>query len=482
MDETLEDNLLGREREQVKDLKSRIWIESKKFWRVASPAMITRITTYGILVVSQSFMGHIGETELASYAIIQIFLVRFANGIVFGMSSALETLCGQAFGARHCHMMGIYLQRSWIVVLVSATILLPVFIFTSPLLKLIGQADELAVEAGKISLWFIPILYYFVFSMTMQKFLQAQLKNMIIGWLSSASFVVHLILSWLFVYKLSLGVPGAMGAMIISTWLMVIGEFVYIFGGWCPESWRGFSKSAFTDLWPVAKLSLSSGVMICLEVWYNALLVLFAGYMKKATIAISAFSICLNINTWELMICIGFLSAASVRVANELGRGDAEAAKFSIIVNLSTSVSLGVLFSVLFLAFKHVISYAFTSSTEVAKAVSSLSSLLSLSILLNSVQPVLSGVAVGAGRQTLVAYVNLGSYYVAGIPIGLLLGYVAKLGVRGIWIGMLCGVALQTLILLWITWRTDWKAQVENASQRLNKWFSAPSEEKTSHA
>ncbi|XP_043718169.1 protein DETOXIFICATION 24-like [Telopea speciosissima] len=485
MDEsgTLEDKLLGRESKDVnKDLKLRVWNESKKLWRIASPAIITRITTYGILVATQSFMGHIGETELASYAVIQIFLVRFANGIVFGMSSALETLCGQAFGAKQYHMMGIYLQRSWIVVLCSSAILLPVFIFTSPLLRLIGQEEELSEVAGKISIWFIPILYYFVFSMTMQKFLQAQLKNIIIGWLSSASFVIHLILSWLFVYKLSLGIPGAMGAMIISTWTMVIGEFVYIFGGWCPESWTGFSMSAFTDIWPVAKLSLSSGVMICLELWYNAVLVLFAGYMKNATIAISAFSICLNISTWQLMICIGFLSAASVRVANELGRGDAEAAKFSIIVNLSTTVSLGVVFSVLFLVFNHVIAYAFTSSTEVAKAVSSLASLLSLAALLNSIQPVLSGVAVGAGYQTVVAYVNLGCYYLAGIPIGLLLGYVAKLEAMGIWIGMLCGIALQTLVLLWITWRTDWNAQVERASQRLNKWLLAPSEEKTSHA
>jgi hypothetical protein len=41
------------------------------------------------------------------------------------MSSATETLCGQAFGAKQYHMMGIYLQRSWIINIVVATILLP---------------------------------------------------------------------------------------------------------------------------------------------------------------------------------------------------------------------------------------------------------------------------------------------------------------------------------------------------------------------
>ncbi|XP_043687899.1 protein DETOXIFICATION 20-like isoform X3 [Telopea speciosissima] len=472
MDNTMEDKLLGPKKECLMDLKGRVWIESKKLWSVATPAIITRLTSFGILVTTQSFMGHVGETELAAYAIIQIILVRFANGILLGMSSALETLCGQAFGAQHYHMMGIYLQRSWLVLFSGATILLPVFIFTSPILRLIGQEEELSAVAGNISIWFIPIMYYFVFTFTMQMYLQAQRKNMIIGWLSCASFVVHLTLSWLFVYKLTL---GTLGAMIISTWSMVIGELIYVFGGWCPETWRGFSKHAFDDIWPVVKLSVSSGVMLCLELWYNAVLVLLAGYMKNATIAISAFSICLNITAWEFMIPLGFLSGACVRVANELGSGNAEAAKFAIKVNLSTSLSLGVLFSVLFLVFRHVLSYAFTSSTEVARAVSSLSILLSLSVLLNSVQPVLSGVAIGAGWQSVVAYVNLGCYYIVGIPIGVLLGYVAKLDVKGIWIGMMCGVALQTLVLLWITWKTDWNSQVEKASQRLNRWFLAPS-------
>lgn len=38
--------------------------------------------------------------------------------------------------------------------------------------------------------------------------------------------------------------------------------------------------------------------------------------------------------------------------------------------------------------------------------------------------------AVGAGWQSMVAYVNICSYYVVGVPLGILLGYVAKLDVK----------------------------------------------------
>lgn len=81
----------------------------------------------------------------------------------------------------------------------------------------------------------------------------------------------------------------------------------------------------------------------------------------------------------------------SVRVSNELGKGDAKAAEFSVKVISSTSVSLGVFFWILCLIFGRKLAYLFTSDVEVIEYVSDLYILLSLSILLNCVQAVLSG-------------------------------------------------------------------------------------------
>uniref|UniRef100_A0A7N0VN44 Uncharacterized protein n=1 Tax=Kalanchoe fedtschenkoi TaxID=63787 RepID=A0A7N0VN44_KALFE len=364
-------------------------------------------------------------------------------------------------------MLGVYLQRSWIINLAIGTILLPLYLFTTPIYLLLGQDEAIAERAGVVSLWFIPFLFQGCLSTNTQMFLQAQMRNRIVGWLSLASLAVHVLLSWIFVYKLNLGVPGAMVAFNISYWMIVVGQFVYIFGGWCPGTWTGFTTAAFTDLWPVLKLSVSSGVMLCLELWYTAILILIAGYMKDAEAAISAFSICLNILQWVFMVGIAFLIAACVRVANELGKGDAEAVKFSIKVVLSIGASISILFFILALVFGHQIAYLFTSDEDIAKIVSSLTIYFAFSVLLNSIQPILSGVAVGTGRQTTVAYINICSYYLIGVPMGAVLAFLANLGIKGMWIGMLLGVAVQTLILGYITWRTDWDDQVKQASERL---------------
>ncbi|VFQ67475.1 unnamed protein product [Cuscuta campestris] len=469
---TRERLLIGSEEEKgTGDLKVRVCDESKKIWRVALPGILSRVASFGSIVVTQSFIGHTSDLDLAGYALVQTLTVRFVNGILIGMSSATETLCGQAYGAGQYHMMGVYLQRSWIVDFITLTVLLPFFIFATQIFKLLGEQDNIANSAGYISYWFIPFIYNFVFSLTIQMYLQAQQKNQIIAWLSVAQFVIHVPLSWLLANKLSYGVAGAMIALSVSSWFVVIGEFVYIFGGWCPDTWRGFTKASLKDLLPVVKLSISSGIMICLELWYNAVLVLLAGYMKNAEVAISAFSICLNINGWEFMISLGFLGAACVRIANELGRGDAKAVKFSIKVLVSTSVIIGVFFWLICLVFGNTLGYLFTKDKAVADTVSNLSLLLSFSILLNSIYPVLSGVAVGAGLQGTVAIINLCCFYLIGIPIGAVLGYVAHLQVKGIWIGMICGVITQTLALCFMMWRTNWDEEVSKSQKRLKRWY-----------
>lgn len=80
-----------------------------------------------------------------------------------------------------------------------------------------------------------------------------------------------------------------------------------------------------------------------------------------------------------------------VRVANELGAGNAKAAKFATIVSVAQSTVIGVLFCIIIMIFHDQFAYIFTSSSVVLQAVDSMSFLLAITILLNSVQPVLSG-------------------------------------------------------------------------------------------
>lgn len=180
------------------------------------------------------------------------------------MGSATETLCGQAFGAKKYRAIGIFLQRSWVVFSAVATLLLPLFLFASPFFKALGQSHELSDAARPIALMFIPYHYASVFFVSMQMYLQSQLKNFIIALLALPFFFLHMLLSWVAVVKLEWGLAGAAASMNAYGWALVLGEFIYVCGGWCPRTWTGFSREAFRELLPVLKLSVSSGIMV----WY----------------------------------------------------------------------------------------------------------------------------------------------------------------------------------------------------------------------
>ena len=80
-----------------------------------------------------------------------------------------------------------------------------------------------------------------------------------------------------------------------------------------------------------------------------------------------------------------------VRVANELGAGNGQAAKFATKVSVVQSTIIGLIFCIVIIILRDKVALIFTSSSDVLDEVDKLSYLLAITILLNSVQPVLSG-------------------------------------------------------------------------------------------
>jgi len=78
-------------------------------------------------------------------------------------------------------------------------------------------------------------------------------------------------------------------------------------------------------------------------------------------------------------------------VSNELGAGHPKSAAFSVVIVNVISFIIAVIEAVVVLSLRHVISYAFTSGETVANAVSDLCPFLAVTLILNGVQPVLSG-------------------------------------------------------------------------------------------
>ncbi|XP_047322468.1 protein DETOXIFICATION 30-like [Impatiens glandulifera] len=453
-----------------KDFTKQFYVESVKLWYLAAPAIFTSVCQYSLGATTQLLAGHVGTIQLAAVSVENSVIAGFSFGILMGMGSALETLCGQAYGAGQLEMLGIYMQRSWVILLTTAMIMMLVYIFAAPILLLIGQTPAISTAAGSFSIWMIPQLFAYAMVFPLAKFLQAQSKMIAMAVIAAAALILHIIFSWLLMLKLDMGLPGAAVVLNGSWWFIVAAQIVYILSGTCGDAWSGFSWKAFQNLWGFLKLSLASAVMLCLEFWYFNVLILFAGYLKNAEIAVDSISVCMNILGWTVMVAFGFNAAISVRVSNELGAAHPRTAKFSVIVATITSLVFGLLMALVLMVFRRQYPALFANSIQVQQLVYEITPLLALSIVISNVQPTLSGVAIGAGWQAYVAYVNLVSYYVFGIPLGLLLAYIMDMGVKGIWYGMIGGTGVQTCFLFWMIYRTNWNKEASMAEGRIKEW------------
>uniref|UniRef100_A0A1J3EPU9 Protein DETOXIFICATION n=1 Tax=Noccaea caerulescens TaxID=107243 RepID=A0A1J3EPU9_NOCCA len=452
-------------------LRKATMIESKLLFNLAAPAVIVYMINYLMSMSTQIFSGHLGNLELAAASLGNTGIQVFAFGLLLGMGSAVETLCGQAYGGGKYEMLGVYLQRSTVLLTLTGLLLSVIYVFSEPILIFLGQSPEIASAASLFVYGLIPQVFAYAVNFPIQKFLQSQSIVAPSAYISTVTLFFHLLFSWFAVYKLGMGLLGASLMLSLSWWIIVVAQFVYIVRSErCRETWRGFSVQAFLGLPSFFKLSAASAVMLCLENWYYQIVVLLAGLLENPELALDSLSICMTIVGWVFMISIGFNAAISVRVSNELGAGNPKSAAFSVIVVNIYSFITCVIIAIVILACRDVLSYAFTDGEKVAAAVSDLCPLMALTLVLNGTQPVFSGVAVGCGWQTFVAKVNVGCYYIIGIPLGALFGFYFNFGAKGIWTGMLCGTLIQTFILAWVTFRTDWTKEVEEASKRLDIW------------
>lgn len=88
------------------------------------------------------------------------------------MGSAVETLCGQAYGAHKYDMLGVYLQRSTILLMATGVPLAIIYAFSRPLLVFLGESQEIAKAASIFVFGLIPQIFAYAANFPIQKFLQ----------------------------------------------------------------------------------------------------------------------------------------------------------------------------------------------------------------------------------------------------------------------------------------------------------------------
>ncbi|RAL46612.1 hypothetical protein DM860_004891 [Cuscuta australis] len=442
--------------------------EVKEVNRIALPMIVVTVSQYLLRTSPMLMLGHLGELPLSSASIATSLCNVTGYSLLYGMSSALETLCGQAYGARQYRKLGTFALGSILCLFLVCIPVSILWLFTKNLLILIGQDHAIAVEAGKYATWLIPTLFPYAILQSLVRYLQAQSLIVPMMWSSVASLCFHLPVCWAFVFKLNLGIAGAALSIGLSYWLNVILILAHAKeSSTCERSRPAFSRDVYSTMGDFFRFAIPSAVMVCLEWWSFELIVLLSGILPNPKLETSVLSICFTTTSVHYHIPYSFATAASVRISNALGGDKPEAAKLALLTVVVLSAAEFLLASGALFSLRSVWGYVFSYEEEVSGYVEEMVPLLCLSIMLDGTQAVLSGVARGSGWQSLGAFVNLGSYYLVGVPMALLLGFVFDLKGQGLWGGLLAGSLVQSTAFSLITAFTNWEKQAMEARQRL---------------
>ncbi|CAA7012955.1 unnamed protein product [Microthlaspi erraticum] len=431
--------------------------ESKAQIIYSLPMILTNLFIYCMPITSLMFASRLGQLELAGATLANSWATVTGFAFMTGLSGALETLCGQGFGAKEYRMLGIHLQSSCIVSLVF-TILISIFwFFTESVLGLMRQDPNISKQAALYMKYQAPGLLAYGFLQNILRFCQTQFIVTPLVIFSFVPLLINIGISYVLVYLSGLGFIGASLATSISLWIAFLSLATYVVcSDKFKETWTGFSLESFRYVVVNLRLSLPSAAMVCLEYWAFELLVLLAGLMPNPEITTSLVAICVNTEAISYMLTYGLSAAASTRVSNELGAENVKGAKKATLVTMKLSLVLALGVVVALLVGHDDWVGLFSNSHVIKEDFSSLRFFLAASITLDSIQGVLSGVARGCGWQHIVTVINLGTFYLIGMPIAVFCGFKLKLHAKGLWIGLTCGLFSQSSSLLLMTIFRKW--------------------------
>ncbi|KAK3038730.1 hypothetical protein RJ639_028337 [Escallonia herrerae] len=449
--------------------RDEVCTEVKRQLVLAGPLVCVNLLLCGLNMISIMFVGHLGELALAGASLATSFASVTGFSLLIGMGSALDTFCGQSYGAKEYRMLGIHMQRAMIVLLLFCIPLACIWANTERILTFLGQDPEISAQAGIYSRFMIPSIFAYALLQCHVRFLQSQ-NNVVPMMLSTGiTTLLHILVCWILVFKSGLGSRGAALANATSYWINVILLAVYVrVSPSCKQTWTGFSKEALFDVLKFLKLAVPSAVMVCLEIWSFEMMVLLSGLLPNPRLETSVLSISLNTCSVVYMIPLGLSGATSIRVSNELGAGRPKVARLAVCVAIVLVASEGVSVAAIMILGRKLWGYCYSREEQVVQYVAQMLILIAGSHILDGIQSVLSGAVRGCGQQKIGAILNLGAYYLIGIPSAVVFAFVYHIEGKGLWMGIIVALLAQALFLSIITIFTSWEKEAKKATDRVH--------------
>jgi MATE family multidrug resistance protein len=303
------------------------WQREAKTIAVYSRSLIvTFLLQYSLNVTSIFAVGRLGTLELGAVSLATMTANITCYAPVQGLATSLDTLCAQAFGSGHKHLVGLQLQRMTYFLLLLLLPVSVVWLHAEPILASMIDKDSAALAASYLRIALLGTPAYAAFEGG-KRFVQAQ------GLFHATTYVLlvaaptNMLLNWLFVWKFGWGFVGAPTAVAITQNMLPVLLFLYVWKIDGSQAWGGFRKSALKNWGPMIRLALPGMIMVVAEWFAFEILTLASGRMGVEFLAAQSVLVTVTSTTFQIPFPLSI--AGSTRLANLIGAKLVDAAKTS---------------------------------------------------------------------------------------------------------------------------------------------------------
>ncbi|KAH7206151.1 tyrosyl-DNA phosphodiesterase-domain-containing protein [Fusarium oxysporum] len=438
--------------------------EAKTIMTYSAPLIVTFLLQYSINVTSIFAVGRIGKLELGAVSLANMTAAITCLAPFQGLATSLDTLCAQAYGSGHKHLVGLQFQRMTCFLFVLGFPVAVLWWFSEGIIRAIVPEPESAKLAGmylRVMIFSIPGFILFEGG---KRFTQAQ------GLFRATTYVLLIVapfnvfLSWLLVWKLQWGFIGAPTAVAISNNLLPIFLFLYVRFVDGRQCWGGFSRRALSNWWIMIRLALPGMIMVEAEWLAFEILTLLSSRFGPEYLA--AQSVVTTITTLSYEIPFPMSIAASTRIANLIGAGLVEPAKMTGVVAFVAACIIGMFNLTIYTTMRYQLPLLFTKDDDVIDLVAAVMPIVSVMQVFDGLAAGAHGLLRGIGKQSIGGPANIIAYYALSLPCSLALAFGLDWKLSGLWLGVTVGTMSVASIEYIYLLRTDWHKAAEEAALR----------------
>jgi len=402
-------------------------------------------------VVDSLMVGKLGAAPLAA-ASLGTSLTFIVLIIGIGVSLAVTPLVAIAVGAKKFEDCGIYFRQSLLINSVLSILIALIIYFAADFITYFDQPFEVQFQAKSfmriIGLSSIPLMIFQTYKQFIEGF-SVMHPAMIIALLAN---IINAFGNWVLVFGNlgfpALGLDGSGWATFASRVFMALAIIGYVMNN---KFFKQYEVSFhFRNLnWHIIKkilsLGLPSGFQYFFEVGAFSFAVIMVGWL--GTNQQAAHQIAINLASISFMAVLGISAAGSIRVGNAVGQKNIHEIRIAGFTALLLGASIMFFSGVIFILFRNLLPTLYINDDAVITIASSLLLIAALFQLSDGVQAVGIGILRGLTDVKIPTAITFIAYWIVGLPVGYLLGFVFGLDVIGVWIGLLLGLTTSAILL-----------------------------------